>query len=250
MKLLKYIFIFSVVLTSCKSTKNTTFDVKKLTIKKLIKKHKKANFDKKTIDAKLAVNYKTKNENLSFSTRMKIKKDEFIYLKGSKFITVFKAKITPEKVSFYSPFKKVYFEGDFSMLKKILGVEVNFYQLQNMLLGNSLLPIDKNYSVEQEGYNYKVFPKKQHHLYKFLSFLNPLHFKANKQIIENDLGKLSIVYPDYISKENVLFPKAIILNGKRKNQETKVKIQVKSINFDKKLSLKYQIPSGYKKIKL
>ena len=49
-----------------------------------------------------------------------------------KFINVFKAKITPDKVRFYSPVEKKYFEGDFSMLEKLLGTKINFQQLQNL----------------------------------------------------------------------------------------------------------------------
>ena len=39
----------------------------------------------------------------SISVYLRIKKDEVIWLKGTKFINVFKAKITPDKVRFYSP---------------------------------------------------------------------------------------------------------------------------------------------------
>ena len=96
--------------------------------KKVVRKHISSSFDKKTVDAKLKVAFKNNKNSESFSVRMKMKKDEVIWLKGTKLITVFKAKITPTSVSYYSSYFKNYFEGDFSMLKKLLGTDINFSQ--------------------------------------------------------------------------------------------------------------------------
>ncbi len=98
---------------------------KEISAKKVAKKHIAANFDRETVDAKLKVNFNNGKTKQSLSVNMKIIKDEVIWLRGTKFITVFKAKITPTSVSYYSPFAKNYFEGDFSMIKKLLGVEIN-----------------------------------------------------------------------------------------------------------------------------
>lgn len=121
MKFLKYFFIIGLVISSCKSKKTITektSTVKSISSKKVTKKHISANFNRKTIDAKIKVNYENPKEKISFSMRMKIKKDEVIWLKGTKYITIFKAKITPTKVSYYSPYYKDYFESNFSMLQK------------------------------------------------------------------------------------------------------------------------------------
>ena len=115
-----------------------------------------------TVDAKLKVTYKDAQEDLGFSVRLKMIKDEVIWLKGTKIITVFKAKITPDKVSFYSPYKKNYLEGDFSMLKEMLGVDINFEQLQNLLLGQSIYNLkERKHEVQIIGNKYQLTPKKQ-----------------------------------------------------------------------------------------
>ena len=64
MKLLKYILVLLVVFTSCKSNKSitTTKVVKQMSARRVAKKHTAENFEKRTIDAKLKVNYKDRYE--------------------------------------------------------------------------------------------------------------------------------------------------------------------------------------------
>ncbi len=248
--------IFLLILTSCKSSKNitsSTIVAKNLSARKVAKKHTAANFTPNTVDAKLKVYYKDSKEDIGFSVKMKIKKDEVIWLKGSKFITVFKAKITPTKVSFYSPYKKNYFEGDFSMMKKLLGADVDFYQLQNILLGQAVLNVRKNKHVVEISNNaYKLAPKSQPDLFHLFYMINPVHFKLDKQSLTNKLKQqeLTITYPGYIEKNKVLFPKEIKIIAKEQRKSTKIDIAVRSVLFDTKLKMPFTIPSGYKEIKL
>ena len=256
MKLFKYTLVFLIVFTSCKSSKkltdNTSF-VKELSAKKIVKKHLAENFNKKTIDAKLKVNYKDSKEDVGFSVRMVIKKDEVIWLKGTKIITVFKAKITPDKVSFYSPYKKNYMEGDFSMLKKMLGADINFQQLQNMLLGQAIFDVkSKKHDVEIAEKSYQLSPKTQPDLFNLFYWINPVHFKLNKQSLVNEFKnqRLDISYPNYLKRRTVSFPERIKISAKAKNKFTNIDISVRSIVFDESVSTPYRIPSGYKEIKL
>lgn len=257
MKLYKHLFILISLgfLVSCGSSKNIsegTNVVKKMSARRVVKKHLAVKTPK-TIDAKLKVNYKDTKENLGFSVRMKIQKDQVIWLKGTKLITIFKAKITPKKVSFYSPYKKNYFEGDFSMLKELLGVDIDFYQLQNLLLGQSLFNLKKNkQQVEIVEQAYQLSPKKQQDLYAIFYKINPEHFKVQKQYVVNPLKaqRLDINYPKYQEKDSFILPKEIKIQAKEKNKFTNIDINLRSITLNKKLSMPFKIPTGYKEIKL
>ncbi|CAL2107883.1 conserved exported hypothetical protein [Tenacibaculum sp. 190524A02b] len=256
MKLVKFILIFLILFTSCKSSKTASENVgviKEMSARKVAKKHKSNYFNEKTVDAKLKVNYKGTKESLGFSVRMKIKKDEVIWLKGTKLITIFKAKITPEKVSFYSPYKRNYFEGDFSMLKKILGTDINFEQLQNMLLGQAMLDVKsqrQNVAIVEKSY--QLSPKKQPNLFDAFFYINPSHYKLNKQSLVNSLKdqRLDISYPTYLNKEQVVFPNKITILAKEKTKFTSIDMTVRSVNFNTNLNLDFSIPAGYKEIQL
>lgn len=255
MKLLKYILVLSIAFISCKSNKSITSTkvVKQMSARRVAKKHVAENFEKRTIDAKLKVNYKDNNESLGFSVRMKIKKDEVIWLKGTKFITVFKAKITPTKVSFYSPYKKNYFEGDFSMLKKLLGTDINFKQLQNMLLGQAIFDVkSQRQNVEIIKNSYQLSPKKQPNLFDVFFYINPLHYKLDKQSLVNTFKnqRLDVSYPAYMNKENIVFPNKINILAKESTKFTNISMTVRSVNFNTNLNVDFSIPKGYKEIQL
>lgn len=256
MKYYTLFFILLISFTSCKSSKktiNSTSVIKKMSARKVAKKHIFSNFDEKTIDARLKVNYKDNKEKIGFSVRMKIKKNEVIWLKGTKFITVFKAKITPTKVQFYSPYYKNYFDGDFAMLKELLGTDINFEQLQNMLLGQSLLNVRaQRQEIIIKDKSYQLSPKKQASLFDIFYYINPQHYKLDKQSIVNQAKnqRLDITYPKYSNKKNILFPQKIIINAKTKDKFTNINLTTRSVEFNKKLNTDFKIPNGYKEIKL
>lgn len=256
MKIFKYLLVSILLFASCKSAKTITSNnvvLEDLSARKVAKKHKNASFKENTIDARLKVNYKDTKEDIGFSVHMKLKKDEVIWLKGTKFITVFKAKITPQKVRFYSPYKKNYFDGDFSMLKELLGVDITFSQLQNMLLGQASLDItSQKQEVEIINASYRLSPKKQPTLFDVFFDINPMHFKLNKQSVVNSIKnqRLDIKYPSYSVRSNVTFPDKVLIHGKSKQKFTEIDITYRSVEFNKKLILDFRIPSGYKEIKL
>lgn len=255
---MKYFIILCILFlsfTSCKSSKNLNNNstIKELSAKKVAKKHVAANFNQKNIDARLKVNYSTAKEKIGLSVQMKIKKGEVIWLKGIKFITVFKAKITPKRVQFYSPLYKKYFDGDFLMLRELLGTDINFQQLQNMLLGQSLLDVkSEQQEVVISEKSYQLSPKKQSKLFDIFFLVNPIHYKLNKQSIVNSAKKqhLDIKYPSYLSKNGVLFPEKIMIKAKQDSNITAIDIITRSVNFNTKLNINFKIPNGYKEIKL
>jgi trans-2-enoyl-CoA reductase len=254
MKFLKYTLLFIIVLTSCKTKKNmidANAIAKEISAKKVAKKHIAANFDRETVDAKLKVNFNNGKARQSLSVNMKIIKDEVIWLRGTKFITIFKAKITPTSVSYYSPFAKNYFEGDFSMIKKLLGVEINFEQLQNLFLGQSLLNVkQEKQTVEIANNRYVLSPEKQAELFDIFFTINPSHFKLEEQSIINTFKnlRLDIKYPSYNLFDGVVFPSEINIKAKNLKSITDIDLFYKSVIFDTAIYMSFNIPSTYKRL--
>ena len=224
---------------------------KNFSAKKVARKHIGQNFTKNTLDAKLKVNFDNGKTKQSISVSLKMIKDEVIYIKGSKFITVFKAKITPTKVSYYSPFAKNYFEGDFSMIKSLLGVEINFEQLQNLFLGQSLLNVkEEKQDIVIENNSYILSPETQASLFSIFFAVNPAHFKLDKQFLVNSIQnqRLDIVYPSYSLIEDEVFPSAIKITAKQASRVTKIDLTYKSVEFNEEVGMSFVIPSSYKRL--
>ncbi|MCL7752817.1 DUF4292 domain-containing protein [Polaribacter sp. Z022] len=256
MKFIKYFVVFTLVFASCKSKKNLmsgSMVAEKMSAKKVARKHIASNFDKKSIDAKLKASFNNGKLKQSISVSLKMKKDEVIWLKGTKFITVFKAKITPTSVKFYSPYAKNYFDGDFSMLKKLLGTDINFNQLQNLLLGQSVMNVkEEKQNITIENNSYVLSPESQSLLFDIFFAVNPSHFKLDKQSIVNAQKnqRLDVFYPSYKLIDNAVFPSKIQIKAKQPGKFTNIDFTVKSVVFNTELNTSFSMPKGYKQIKL
>ena len=256
MRYFKYILVLLFLFTACKAKKyaiDATVIAKEMSAKKVAKRHVAANFNKETVDAKYKANFNDGSINQSISVYLKIKKDEVIWLKGTKFITVFKAKITPDKVRFYSPLERTYFEGDFKMLEKIFGTEINFKQLQNLFLGQALLEIkSKKQQISIVDNAYVLSPQVQATLFDAFFAVNPSHFKLEKQSLVNAIKgqRLDILYPTYKQVQDEVFPQEIKMKAKQRTKLTAIDFMLRSVEFNTEINTSFSIPNGYKRIKL
>ena len=250
----KFLLLFLVVFTaSCSSSIKYTKSgyVKPMSARKIVKKHINANNKKQTINAKFKANFDNGTINQSFSVDLKINKDKVIYLKGAKFMTIFKVKITPTSVAYYSPYAKNYFIDDFEMLQQILGVEINFTQLQNLFLGESILDLTKQKNdVIIEKNMYLLTPKIQQKLFDFLVYVNSKNFKLNQQsLVQTTHKRLDIIYKSYRFGANEYFPESFKIKVKREKKRTEMDFTLKSVIFNKTLAIPFLIPKNYKKLR-
>ncbi|PHR70074.1 MAG: deoxyuridine 5'-triphosphate nucleotidohydrolase [Lutibacter sp.] len=254
-KYLKYIFVLSILLTSCKSKKvvtNTT--VMSMSTKKIIKNHYNNSFEKRTIKARLKAKYQDKKTSQNITIKLRMEKDKAIWMSGTILgIPLAKVLITPNRVTYYEKLKKTYFDGDFKLLSNFLGTEVDFEKLQNLLIGQTIFNLkDKRYISEVEGVSYLIEPKQQEELFDILFWLNPSTFKVNKQEVRQPIEqkKLTVSYTEYQKISDEVFPKKINLIAIDKTKRTLLDLEYRSVVFDEKVTFPFRIPSGYKEIKL
>lgn len=253
---LKLILIVLLTITSCKSKKivsnNKTIEV--LSVKKIVNKHYKNTLDKQTISAKLNAKYKDKYTSATVNIKFRFEKDKTIWMSATKLGFPFaKLKITPTRVSYYEKLEGTYFDGDFSLLSKWLGTELDYKKVQNILLGQAVLNLkEAKYESEIVNTSYQLVPKKENELFDILFFLNPENFKLDKQEIRNPEKEqfLTATYPDYQIIEGEIIPKKLNIKVIDEETITNISIDYRSVEFNKKLSFPFTIPSGYKEIEL
>ncbi len=249
-KLGMVILILSIA--SCKSTKSIGSGAvdTALSPKKIIQNHYQNQQDFQTLRGKVKIDYSDGENSQGVSVSMRIKKDEVIWISAP--LGILKAHITPNKVSFYNKLEGEYFEGDFSYLSGILGTEVDFIKLQNLLIGNALLDLrTEKYVAINEGDAYGLKPKKQNDLYKILFFLEPKYFKITRQELsqpwKNRFLKMQYSYQEVDSK---VIPNTIAIEAVSDEQVNTIALDYKSMEFDKQLNFPYRIPKGLKEIVL
>ena len=60
------------------------------------------------------------------------------------FLNMVRVKITPDRVRFYNKLDNTYFDGDYALINSFLGTDLQFENLQNLLLGEALFELESN----------------------------------------------------------------------------------------------------------
>ena len=238
MKFLRFILVVMLVFTSCKTNNlvvGKSIATKKMSARKVSKKHIATSFDQKTIDARLKVIYKSDTDKYNLNVKLRIDKDKVIWLNVvyKRVVLIARAKITPNSVSYYNKINKTYFKGNFDLLESMLGAEVNFKQLQNMLLGETIFDLkEQKYTSVVDNEAHLLLPVQQKTLFDILFWINPVHFKLDMQALKNSNKnqELKVDYKSYTNIEGEIFPKRIEIRAKEKGRFT-------NIDIDYKLSL-------------
>ena len=186
------------------------------------------------------------------TVKLRLEKDKAIWLSGTVFgFPVAKALITPDRVTYYVKINKTYFDGDFSEINRLLGAELDFTMLQNLLLGDLLFemnPKDYDSSIDQQAY--LLTPTQENELADLLFWIHPINYKIEKQEIrtfENNRF-LSIKYTDYKEIDATAIPGTVEIVAKDDKNDASIRFDYKSVKLDQELSFPYKIPSGYKRI--
>jgi len=248
--------VFSTIalfIVSCKSTKMVTGGAidQNLNAKNIIKSHYDNQLDFKTISCKMDIDYQDNNASQGFNVSLRMEKDRAIWISAP--LGVVKAFITPNRVSFYNRLEGSYFDGDFSYLSQLLGTELDFDKVQNVLLGQAILDLRKDkYDATIANENYQLKPKKALELFKILFQIEPKNFKmGTQQIAQPEKGRLlDITYKNYQEIDKKIIPNEIDIAATMDNNQSLIAIAYKNIEFNRSLKFPYDIPKGFKEIKL
>ncbi|MFP2997022.1 DUF4292 domain-containing protein [Spongiivirga sp. MCCC 1A20706] len=256
-KFIKIIFaVFVILLSGCKATNkvtNTTV-VAPLNARKIVKNHYKSSTVFKTLKGRAKVRYEDESRGQTVTANIRIEKGKTIWLSVSFLgIVGAKALITPDQVQYYNKLEKNYFDGDFSLLTDLLGTELTYNQLEDMLMGQAIFDL-KDEKLESSVFNrsYKLQSSQNIPLFDKLFFVNSQNFKmAEQRLRQKDKAReLSILYPEYQKVKGKILPKKIDIVASENTTSTKIAFEYRSVNFDEDISFPFKIPSGYKEIQI
>ena len=252
----KYLlFIFSISLfVGCKSTKSLTSvgSIKEnITAKQIIKENQKQTADFKTFQAKVKIDFTDGDKSNGVSVNLRIEKDKVIWLSAP--LGMAKAMITPDKVQYYNKLENQYFDGDYSLLSELLGIELDFNKVQNLLLGETLFDLSNGtYLASNNEISYVLQPENQKQVFEIFYLFNPGHYKLDSQQLSQSIQKrfLQVDYKNYqlVSKE--IIPEIINIVAVEDNSEVKIDLEYKSVSLNEEVRFPFEIPSGYTEIEL
>ncbi len=222
-----------------------------MTAKQLIKENRRQTADFKTLQAKVKIDYSDGDKSNGVSVTLRIEKDKVIWLSAP--LGAARAMITPEKVSYYNKLENEYFEGDYSLLSELLGIELDFNKVQNLLLGEMIFDLtDEPYLVSNNEISYVLQPQNQKSIFEIFYLLNPGHFKLDSQQLSQSVEKrfLQVDYKTYQSVNKEIVPELINIVAVEDNAEVKIDLEFKSVSLNEDIKFPFEIPSGYKEIQV
>lgn len=236
------------VLGSCGSTKvvsDGTVD-KRMTVKTVIRNHISGATHFRTLNGRLGIDYSDGENTQSVTVTLRMKHDEVIWLSAP--LGVIKVYITPTRVSFYNKLQNEYFDGDFTYLSDLLGSDIDFEKLQNLLLGQAVVDLrDQNYELGFNEATYELKPSVSLELYKLFFEVEPRNFRlASQQLSQPDEKRLMEVrYSSYQKIQGQLVPDQVNIAAIDKDERITIGINYKQVELNRDLSFPYKIPNGF-----
>lgn len=258
----KGLLVLAVVflITSCKpkqvlvGTKTPTNVVKvdsaALTSEKIVQKHYSNKLDFSTLYIRASAKYKSDDDSQSVSADIRIKKDEQILVSIKVLgIILAKALITPTEVKYYEKINGSYFEGDYASLSQWLGTDLDFYKVQNMLIGKPIDNLTNNaYTFTETDKFYKLNAVEDQTEKSF--FFEAEHFLLKKQEIRQPEKErtFEVSYPNFQEVAAMFLPASLKIIALQKKGRTTIDIDYNSITVNEELTFPYSVPDGYDRI--
>ena len=221
-------------------------------LEKIIQKQASNKSDFTTLYIRSSVDYKSEDNSQRVSAEIKIKKNEII-LVSLRFlgITMAKAFITPTEVKYYEKINGTYFEGNYESISQLLGTDLNFNKLQNLLLGLPMEDIDKDrYLLTELSENYKFNSIIKNPEFSFLFDMERVLLKKQEVSQLEKERTFEVNYGPFQMVTSVFLPSTFEVIAKQKNATTNIKVVYNLITINEDLSYPYEVPNGYDKISI
>jgi len=247
-------FLSSLTLLSCKS-KAAVVDVTKSesrsSANKIIENYYNNKNEFSTLYIKANAQYATEKQTQNVTAEIKIKKDVQILI-SIRFlgITMAKASITPTSVSYYEKVNGSYYEGDFSALSQLLGTDLDFNKVQNMLLGRAIDDLKNgNYKESLTDQVYRLDDASDNNTKKSFYF-DADKFLVNKQEITqtNEGRMIQVAYSNKKEFNEMTLPLAVNIDTYQKKGKAEINLDYNTVTFNEELSFPYSVPNDYKRI--
>ena len=219
-----------------------------LKVEEVIKRHQKSSPDFKTLRGKIKVDYEDGEKGQGTTLSFRIIKDKGLWLSAP--LGMFKALIDKSEVQFYNRLDQEYFEGNFEVISKIIGVSMDFEKVQNLLLGQMIFSSNGKYTMTLDK-GYLVQPKKNTLPFLFTASIFPNNFRLISQQILDDNNDINaqINYVYNVTSNNGI-PEQIKIEVWDKGIKRTVELEFRNLEIDKTFALPYEVPDGFKKITL
>lgn len=274
-------------LSSCRTTRRVVTSaaaIKPMSTNRLIRNIEGNAFEYKHLSIKrISCQFDNGKTKASFRANIQADKDKEITVMLSKLnIPVGRAWLTPDSVKFINYLDKTYFLDDYSYLSSLLGMNLNFETVHNILSNNIFSfskgetekekldyqsRIDSGFYVLQSVKELKLKkeirkPEGERRLEKKprrvtvgnpvnqLIYVDPETFKLRKIRIDDpvDQRKLNIAFDDYTPVGKQLYPGEISLDFISPESNLQLRIRFAGFSLENEKEVKFRVPEKFTRI--
>jgi len=222
-----------------------------MSVKQIVKNHNKLQSKFNTLQGRLKVEYIQSDRSETHTLTLRMENDKTIWVNA--FLNMVRVKITPDRVRFYNKLDNTYFDGDYALISEFLGADLQFENLQNLLLGEAIFNLKpKEFKKKTHPNSYMLTPKQPNALFDLLYLINPTYFKLDAQLLSQSLKQnvLKIQYQSYQKVDGLVLPENMAITATNTNEQTTLNLNIKSVSLDQPLRFPFNIPKGFKAIEL
>ena len=189
-----YSIVLGLLFLGCKSTKIVqsieTMDPN-ISVKQIVKKHNKSQTEFNTLQGRLKVEYIQGDRSETHTLTLRMEYDKTIWINA--FLNMVRVKITPEHVRFYNKLDNTYFDGDYALISDFLGTDLQFENLQKLLLGEAIFDIKPKEFKKKQKQDKKLLKNnnKSERKRVFKEFVNSKYlYDSNKTFVQKVIQKI------------------------------------------------------------
>lgn len=231
---------------SCKMRKRNTesISIERNTSESLSMQVEKANWNQEYLSFKTRASYKDGSNEQSFNLHLKMKKDSIIWVSITALgIEAGRALLYPDSVLVIDRLNRKYFVYDYSYLEKIAKINVSFNQLQNILFGNPLFPVQQYRMAEMEGkveMRYHQMP-----LENRVTLDKNLRVQKSFLVHETENRSMEMQYESFNKIDKQLLPLTINVLMKQGFSEARLTLNHSNVSTEPIDQFPFNIPQGY-----
>lgn len=248
-KRFSYLILLLGLMSSCgvkKASVETTNTVSSISKSALFQQSQK-DIEINSLRGRLRMTINDNGKSQTVTSTVRFERDSALLISAP--FGVLKAYLDQKRLSYYNKLERSYFDGDYKYLQELIGVELNFTQLQNLLFAKPLINLSSRRGlILKSEDSYWVLTNKNKRVFDFSMRYdkNTLQLTGQDYRItrSNQAARITYAY----KKDTDLHPTSIKLKSLVQDSNIEVDLQWTQAEYNRKVQFNYNIPKGYKSV--
>lgn len=236
-KLFSFICVMTVLSSCTQKIIITEFSVPPKSASEIIDRVNSKNINYEYLDLKGSVILIRDTEEITFNINIKVIKDSVAWMSIRERylgLELFRAQLTNDSIYFINRLEKTYMIRPLSYLKDVISLDLNLYDLQNIISSN-IQALKTPYGLELKSDNYKLTNENLNY------FINKKYNIVNVQMI-NKKSIIEVLIEQYNENDN--FPRKLIIKT-ISDQNLEASLTFSKVDFSRKPKFSFNIPNSY-----